>query len=83
MYSLNLSSDGRILSACVVLEGFVYEIIVDTLPEDDINNYKYLSGNYVYEPVEKPIILQAPTELEKIEAQVLYTAMMTDTLIGE
>lgn len=24
-----------------------------------------------------------PTELEKLEAQVLYTAMMTNTLIGE
>lgn len=82
MYSLNLSNDGRVLSACVVLEGFAYANIVEVLPEGDINDYRYISGNYVYEPAEKPVTPEVPTEFEKIEAQVVYTAMMTDTLIG-
>ena len=54
MYSLNLDKDGRILSACICLEGFEYTNIVDALPEGDISNYKYIGGEYVYNPLPKP-----------------------------
>lgn len=33
MYALNLDKDGRILSACICLEGFEYTNIVDALPK--------------------------------------------------
>lgn len=50
-------------------------------------NYKYVEGKVV-EVVEeeKPAIKepeQQATTLDKIEAQVMYTAMMTDTLLEE
>lgn len=54
MYALNLDTDGRILSACVCLEGFEYTNIVETLPEGDISNYKYINGEYVYDPLPEP-----------------------------
>lgn len=54
MYSLNLDTDNRILSACVCLEGFEYMNIVDALPEGDISNYKYIGGEYVYDPLPQP-----------------------------
>ena len=54
MYSLNLSGDNRILSACVCLEGFEYTNIVDVLPEGDISDYKYIDGEYVYDPLPEP-----------------------------
>ena len=54
MYSLNLDADNRILSACVCLEGFEYENIVDALPEGDISDYKYIGDEYVYDPLPKP-----------------------------
>ena len=54
MYSLNLDKDGRILSACICLEGFDYKNIVDALPEGDISDYKYVDGKYVYDPLPKP-----------------------------
>lgn len=54
MYALNLDKDGRILSACICLEGFEYTNIVDVLPEGDISNYKYIGGEYVYEPLPEP-----------------------------
>ena len=54
MYSLNLDKDGRILSACICLKGFEYTNIVDVLPEGDISNYKYIGGEYVYDPLPKP-----------------------------
>lgn len=51
MYSLNLDKDGRILSACICLEGFEYTNIVDVLPDGDISDYKYIGGEYVYDPL--------------------------------
>lgn len=54
MYSLNLDKDGRILSACVCLEGFEYENVVDTLPDGSISDYKYINGEYVYDPLPEP-----------------------------
>lgn len=54
MYSLNLDKDGRILSACICLDGFEYTNIVDALPEGDISDYKYINGEYVYDSLPKP-----------------------------
>ena len=69
MYSLNLDTDNRILSACVCLEGFEYENIVDVLPEGDISDYKYIDGKYVYNPLPEPEPQPAePTADEIIDA---------------
>ena len=54
MYSLNLDAENRILSACVCLDGFEYENIVDALPEGDISDYKYIGGEFVYDPLPEP-----------------------------
>ena len=54
MYSLNLDKDGRILSACICLGGFEYTNIVDALPDGNISNYKYIGGEFVYDPLPKP-----------------------------
>ena len=54
MYSLNLDADNRILSACVCLEGFEYKNIVDTLPDGNVSDYKYVDGEYVYDSLSEP-----------------------------
>lgn len=55
MYALNLSSDNRILSACVVLPSTPESMPrVDTLPDGDISDYLYKDGAYVYDPLPKP-----------------------------
>lgn len=84
MFALNLSNENRILSACVVLPNGNYTgmPIVDTLPEGDITDYLYVNGQYVYEPLPKPEVVVEPSQLDKLEAQTFYTAMMTDTLLG-
>lgn len=50
-------------------------------------NYKCVNGKVVeVAEAEKPTIEEpkaVPTEQDKIEAQVMYTAMMTDTLLEE
>lgn len=82
MYSLNLAEDNRILSVCECLEGIEYDNVVDSFPEDDITDYKYINGEYVHDPKPKPEPEpEKPTKLDALEAQVTYTAMMTDTLL--
>lgn len=50
-------------------------------------NYKFVEGKVIeVAEAEKPIIKepeQQATEQDKIEAQVMYTAIMTDTLLEE
>lgn len=38
------------------------------------------NGEYTVEDIEDPVT--EPTQLDQIEAQVTYTALMTDTLLG-
>lgn len=82
MYALNLDKDGRILSA--TFEQYATEEMpkVESLPEDNINDYLYINGEYVYDPIPKVEPTVEPTQLDVIESQVYYTAMMTDTLLG-
>ena len=60
MYALNLDTDGRILSATYEKYAAEGMPVVDSLPtgetteENDISNYKYIDGEYVYDPLPKP-----------------------------
>lgn len=80
-YALNLAEDGRVLSA--TFETFAPEdsVIVDELPEGNIADYFYKDGGFVYEPLPVEEIEETASQLDRIEAQVTYTAMMTDTLL--
>lgn len=80
-YALNLSETGRILS--VTYEQFASEnmSIVDTLPEGNFYDYLYIDGEYIYDTLPKEEVIEEPSQLDIIEAQVTYTAMMTDTLL--
>ena len=55
-YALNIAEDGRILSAWKVLPNGNYDgmPLVDVLPEGDISDYRYVNGQYVYDPLPKP-----------------------------
>lgn len=79
MYALKLDDCCRILH--VTTEAFATEdhIIVEQLPEGDTSEYRYENGEFVFDPQEKTV--SEPTRLDTIEAQITYTAMMTDTLL--
>jgi hypothetical protein len=84
MFGLNLDVEtGRILSACYILENNDYTgiPIVETLPEGDISEYLYVNGEYIHSPLPVEPVIPKPTQLDVIEAQVMYTAMMTDTML--
>ena len=52
-YALNLGENGRILSVCVCLAGQKYENVVDSFPDGDVTNYRYVEGEYIYDPEPK------------------------------
>jgi hypothetical protein len=54
MYALNLAEDGRILSATYPQYAPADAVIVDTLPEGNLPDYRYVDGEYVYAPKPKP-----------------------------
>lgn len=82
-YGLNLDGDNRILSIFELLpeRNYIDIITVDNLPDGDFNNYLYINNEYVYDELPVAELEVIPTQLDMIEAQVTYTAMMTDTLL--
>ena len=81
-YALNLAEDNRILSATYEEFASSDAFFIDKLPEGDISNYLYINGEYVFSPLPEPEPAEdAPSQLDVIEAQVAYTAMMTNTLL--
>ena len=82
-YALNLAEDGRILSATYEEYASPENVLVDELPEGDISEYLYVGGQYVHDPLPIPEVEEQPSQLDVLEAQVTYTAMMTDTLLKE
>lgn len=54
MYALNLDTDKRILSATFDEFAPADQPRVETLPEGDITDYKYIDNEFVYDPLPKP-----------------------------
>lgn len=53
-YSLNLGENGRILSVCPCLEGQTYDNVVDSFPDGDVTEYRYVDGEFIHDPEPKP-----------------------------
>lgn len=83
MYALNLAADGRILSICKVLSTTPEELPrVDNFPANSFD-YRYRDGRFVFDPLPSPAPeTPAADRLDVIESQILYTALMTGTLLG-
>ena len=83
-YALNLSQEGRILSACVVLEDGNYEgmPVVETLPQADISDYLYEDGAYVFDPLpaQEQEETTAPSQEERIAALEKENRQMKEAL---
>ena len=78
-YALNLGKDGRVLSATYPEYAPADAVTVEALPEGAYSDYRYVDGEFIHDPL--PKVEPKPTQLDIIEAQVTYTAMMTDTLL--
>ncbi len=53
-YSLNLGKDNRVLSVCPCLDGQTYENIVNSFPDGDVTEYRYVDGEFIHDPEPKP-----------------------------
>lgn len=53
-FALNISEDGRILSATFEEFAAKGDPLVDTLPEGDISEYRYVDGAYIHDPIPEP-----------------------------
>ena len=65
-YALNLAEDKRILSAWKVLPDGNYDgmPLVDVLPEGNVYKYRYVDGEYVYDPLpEQSVFPVAPRNI--------------------
>ena len=81
-YALNLAEDGRILSATFEKYAPPDAVLVDELPEGNLSDYRWQDGAFVYDPLpETEPVPKEPSQLDRVEAQATYTAMMTDTLM--
>lgn len=80
-YALKLGEDGRILYATYPEFAPQDAVLVDELPEGDISDYRRVDGEFIYDPLPVEVPEETPSQLDIIEAQVAYTAMMTGTLL--
>jgi len=91
-YFATIDEDNYVLS---LANNRVYdeEVEVELTPTEDewmfLNCYKLINGSLILDSVKKQKILdnmeldKLPTWEETIEAQITYTALMTDTLLEE
>ena len=83
-YALKLAEDGRVLSATFEKYAPADSVLVDELPEGNLADYLWHDGAFVYDPLPEPEPEpepETPSQLDRVEAQATYTAMMTDTLL--
>lgn len=63
-YALNLSAEGRILSATYEKYASENMPIVDTLPEGNTSDYVYQDGKYIHDPLPEPEQKEKPEDLK-------------------
>lgn len=54
LYALNIDPENRVLSATEDQYGAEGQPRVDHLPDDDISDYRFVDGEFVYDPLPKP-----------------------------
>ena len=81
-YALNLAGDGRILSATYDKYAPAHQPRVHALPDGNLPDYKYIDGEYIYDPL--PVTEQPetqPTQEERI-AQLEEELKAAKILLG-
>ena len=82
MYALKINEDDRILYACVVLQNGNYDgmPIVSAIPEGDVNDYLYVDGQYVYDPIPEPEHTEDATLESRVETLETDSTEMKEAL---
>ena len=80
-YALSLADDGHVLSVTYEEYAPVDAVLVESLPEGDVTDYRYVDDEFIYDPLPVEEIVEIPTQLDRIEAQVAYNSIMLGTLM--
>jgi len=91
MYKINIGNfsvgeivyENRCLSASIGGSGIDSDVIPWKNTEYNPWDYKYENEQFVLDAIVIPTPTPTPSDKEKLEAQVLYTAIMTDTVLEE
>lgn len=67
-YSINLAENGRILSVTYAKYAPAGAVLVDELPDGNVENYRYTDGKYIYDPLPVPEVEHEPTVDEILNA---------------
>ena len=67
-YALILAEDGRILSVTYEKYAPKDAVLVDELPEGNVANYRYVNGEYVYDPIPVEPVEVVPTADDVLNA---------------
>jgi hypothetical protein len=65
-YALNLAHDGRILSATYPKYAPQDAVVVDALPEGDLHDYRYVDGEFIYDPIPVEEVEEEPSLEEQV-----------------
>lgn len=86
-YALNIAEDGRILSATYPQYAPADAAIVDTLPEGNLPDYRYVDGEYIYDPLpvpEEPEPTPTPEErIAQLEGENKTLTAQVEALSGQ
>lgn len=77
-YALNLSEEGRVLSATFEEYAPINAVIVDNIPDGNICDFMYVDGEYIYDPITEPdrdAKLQRIYELKQNLAETDYNIL--------
>ena len=84
MYALNLGVDGRCMSATTLNFAQVGATFVAELPAGNLYDYRYVNGQYVYDPVPKqePIatVSISEEELKELKEKAAAYDVLTEGL---
>ncbi len=85
MFAISIGADNQILDCCSAEVAPDDWIIVDVIPFGIITDYDYIGGKYVLNQARKDeriaareAVENAPTRLDKVEADLYYVAMMEE-----
>ena len=67
-YALNLAEDGRILSVTYEQYAPADAVIVDNLPDGDVSDYRYVDGEFIYDPIPVEEVEETPSAEEVLYA---------------
>lgn len=82
IYALNIADDGRILSVTYDRFAPAEQPRVETLPDGDVTEYRYVDGEYIHDPLPAPEQPEhKPTQEERI-AQLEEELKAAKLLLG-